>query len=164
MVQIVLGYIPILLAHVSSGVLLSRCPVTSFLAVAHALGVTRQGFPCLVATGASGVMKLGVPFGWDSGSLILVTGCPPGVAQDIQRCGTVTDSCHLRIVPPGMTINPRRSGCFCALARRECPMGIPLMVKPLTLILRLGPAWSGVDVLVLFACGVLIISYYLLSP
>ena len=83
MVQIALGYIPILLAQVSSGVLLSRCPVTFFLAVARALGVPRRGSPHLVAAGASGVTKRGVPSGWDSGSLILVTGCPPGMAQGI---------------------------------------------------------------------------------
>ena len=81
MAQTTLGYIPILLAQVSSGVLLGRCPVTSLLAVARVLGVTRWGSPLLVATGALGVTRRGVPFGWDSGSLILVTGCPPGMAQ-----------------------------------------------------------------------------------
>ena len=98
------------------------------------LGCHRMEFSSLTATGVLGVTRRGVPFGWDSGSLLLVTRCPPGVAQGIQRCVTATDSYHLRIVPPGMTINPRRSGCLCALARRECPMGVPLMVKPLTLI------------------------------
>ena len=75
------------------------------------------------------------------GLLLRVTRCPPGVAQGIQRCVTATDSYHLGIVPPGMTINPRRSGWLCALARRECPMGVPLMVKPLTLFL--GPDRGG---------------------
>ena len=66
-----------------SGVLLSRCLVTFFLAATCTLGVPRWGSLYLVATGVSGVMKRGVPSGWGSGSLILVTGCPPGMAQGI---------------------------------------------------------------------------------
>ena len=45
MVQIALGYIPILLAQVSSGVLLDRCQVTYLLTVARVLSVTRWSSP-----------------------------------------------------------------------------------------------------------------------
>ena len=144
MVQIALGYIPILLAQVPSGVLLSRCLVTFFLAATCTLGVPRWGSLYLVATGVS-CHEARCPF-W-MGFRFLDTGDRvsswdgPGYFSDVVSWLTVVT---LGLSPPGMTINPGRSGCFCALARRGCLMGIPLMVKLLTLILRPGHGVSCV--------------------
>ena len=92
----------------SSGVLLGRCPVTSTLTAAGALGVTGC---VLTTTGVLGVAGRGVPIGWGfdisvMGDKVSSWDDPQGAQRGVPRLTAVT----LELFPPGMAINPRKSG------------------------------------------------------